>query len=85
VLKDLIGRGVRSYDFLGGAAESKTRWGARVGRYLNIGFARRHSAGSLVLQLERAAADVMGWLRRKLPDAALRTLNRLRRNEDGSD
>lgn len=80
VLKALIERGVRSYDFLGGAAESKTRWGARVGQYLDIVFARRRSAGSLVLWLERATAGVKGWLRRKLPDAALRTLNRLARN-----
>lgn len=49
-LQTLIGEGIRKYDFLGGVTDSKTRWGAQLGRYANFQFARPRSAGSLYLQ-----------------------------------
>jgi CelD/BcsL family acetyltransferase involved in cellulose biosynthesis len=78
LLKELISRGMRLYDFLGGPEEAKMRWGARAEHYLDIAFARPRSRGSLVLSLERASGGFKGWLRTKLPEPALRTLKRLR-------
>src|SRR5437773_11842234 len=57
VLKRLIAAGVRRYDFLGGTDESKTRWGAVVGSYLNFDFARPFSRGSLPLRLKYKGAE----------------------------
>lgn len=50
VLRTLIAEGVRKYDFLGGVNDSKTRWGAQVGRYVNFQFARPRTAGSFYLR-----------------------------------
>jgi CelD/BcsL family acetyltransferase involved in cellulose biosynthesis len=85
VLRDLIGRGVRRYDFLGGVDGSKLRWGARVGSYLGVEFARPRTAASLLLSLERTGAGIKAGLRRSLPDPVLRALNRLRGRRDGDD
>jgi len=50
VLRTLISEGVSKYDFLGGVNDSKTRWGAQVGQYINFQFARPRTAASLYLQ-----------------------------------
>jgi CelD/BcsL family acetyltransferase involved in cellulose biosynthesis len=50
VLRRLIAEGVRKYDFLGGISDSKVRWGAQVGRYINFKFARPHTAASFYLR-----------------------------------
>jgi len=78
VLKNLIGRGIRKYDFLGGAGESKLRWGAQVRSYLNIEFARPHSKGGLALSLKHRGAGMKAWLRANLPDPIVRTLRWVR-------
>jgi len=78
VLRDLIGRGIRQYDFLGGVEQSKLRWGARAKDYLTSEFARPRNFGSLLLPVERTLAGMKTWLRASLPHPVLRTLNRLR-------
>lgn len=67
VLKQLIEEGVRRYDFLGGEDPSKNRWGAQVGEYTNIHFARPLSLGSLYLRLVGLAHFTKEWLRGHLP------------------
>jgi CelD/BcsL family acetyltransferase involved in cellulose biosynthesis len=69
VLKQLIADGVRRYDFLAGESEAKTRWGARLGHYLDICFARPWSVGALYLQSVHRAASAKGQLRSRLPGA----------------
>ena len=49
VLQKSIEGGVRFYDFLCGDQESKQRWGADVGHYLDIHFARRVSVGAVYM------------------------------------
>jgi CelD/BcsL family acetyltransferase involved in cellulose biosynthesis len=67
VLKQLIAEGVRRYDFLGGADDSKMRWGGKLRHYLNLHFARPFSRGSLYLKLKPTRAQAKDWLRRHLP------------------
>lgn len=85
VLQDLIARGTRNYDFLGGVADSKLRWGARVQSYLSVEFARPRSAGSLLLSLKQKGAGAKAWLRGRLPDPVLRSFNRLRERPRDDD
>jgi CelD/BcsL family acetyltransferase involved in cellulose biosynthesis len=49
VLRRLITKGVRKYDFLGGVSDSKTRWGAETARYANFQFARGRSLARFYL------------------------------------
>jgi CelD/BcsL family acetyltransferase involved in cellulose biosynthesis len=78
VLKDLIGRGIRRYDFMFGVDESKLRWGARVQNYLSVGFARPRTIGVPLLSAKRRIAGTTAWLRARVPDPALRLWERLR-------
>jgi CelD/BcsL family acetyltransferase involved in cellulose biosynthesis len=78
VLKQLIGQGVRRYDFLAGEDASKARWGAEVGSYVDLHFARPRSVGSFYLQVVHRAAAAKESARRRLPPwawAALHSLN----------
>jgi CelD/BcsL family acetyltransferase involved in cellulose biosynthesis len=77
VLKQLIADGVRRYDFLGGADESKLRWGAESGHYLNLSFARPLSAGAVYLQAQDYAGRSKSWLRRHLPRTAWEMLHKI--------
>jgi CelD/BcsL family acetyltransferase involved in cellulose biosynthesis len=76
VLKQLIADGIRRYDFLGGADESKLRWGADPGHYLDLRFARPHSAGAAYLRAQHYAAQGKSWLRRNLPQTAWKILHK---------
>jgi CelD/BcsL family acetyltransferase involved in cellulose biosynthesis len=74
VLKTLIGEGVRRYDFLGGKDPSKDRWGAKLGNYVDIHFARPYTRGSVYLGFDQAARSAKVWLRSNLPAPAFRAL-----------
>ena len=63
VLQRLIAEGVRTYDFLGGASDSKTRWGAATGRYVNFRFSRPRSLGAAYVHVRREAEGVKEWVR----------------------
>ena len=63
VLQRLIAGGVRTYDFLGGASDSKTRWGAAIGRYVNFRFSRPRSLGAAFVHVRREAEGVKEWVR----------------------
>lgn len=76
VLKQLIADGILRYDFLGGADESKLRWGAEPGKYLDLRFARPFSLGAAYLRAEQSAAKSKSWLRRNLPETAWQILHK---------
>ena len=77
VLKQLIADGVRRYDFLGGADESKMRWGAQAGHYLDLSFARPFSTGAAYLRAQQCAERSKSWLRRNLPGRAWEVLHKI--------
>ena len=78
VIRQLILEGVRRYDFLAGRDASKERWGAHVGAYLDLQFARPRSKGAVYLGVVRRAHDTKEWLRRHVPVGAWQFLKRLR-------
>lgn len=63
VLKNLISEGVSGYDFLGGKDSSKQRWGAQLGEYTNVHFARPYSRGSLYINLLHGVRRSKSWLK----------------------
>jgi CelD/BcsL family acetyltransferase involved in cellulose biosynthesis len=69
VIGELIAAGVRRYDFLGGEGPEKTRWGAQVGNYVDIHFAKPYTRGSLYLKFVVEIANVKEWLRPRSPKA----------------
>jgi CelD/BcsL family acetyltransferase involved in cellulose biosynthesis len=76
VLKTLIGQGVRQYDFLGEEDPSKNRWGANVGSYADIHFARPLTRGALYLRIDQTTRSLKGWFRTNLPAPVLRALRK---------
>jgi CelD/BcsL family acetyltransferase involved in cellulose biosynthesis len=79
-LKTLIGQGVRQYDFLGGEDPSKDRWGAKVGTYADIHFARPHTRGSTYLTVDEAARKSKNWLRSNLPTPVVDAIREAKRD-----
>lgn len=77
VLKELIGQGIQTYDFLGGELGYKARWGARPGHYLNLKFARPLTPGAAYLQAQSYAGRSKAWLRQHLPATAWQMLHKL--------
>lgn len=75
VIRQLIGAGMRRYDFLAGESASKSRWDAGITRYASIHFARPKSMGSIYLQTVQAAALGKEWLRFHLPKNAWKSLH----------
>jgi CelD/BcsL family acetyltransferase involved in cellulose biosynthesis len=76
VLKILIGQGIRYYDFLGEEDPSKNRWGAQVGSYADIHFARPLTQGALYLRMDQTKRALKSWLRANLPAPALRAIRK---------
>jgi CelD/BcsL family acetyltransferase involved in cellulose biosynthesis len=74
VLKTLIGQGVRHYDFLGHEDPSKNRWGAEVGSYAHIHFARPLTRGAMYLWMDQTTRALKSWFRTNLPASILRAL-----------
>jgi CelD/BcsL family acetyltransferase involved in cellulose biosynthesis len=72
-----INGGVRVYDFLGGTSAQKQRWGAEVGAYVNLQFAKPHSLASFSLGLDKGAAAGKEWLRHRLPPVVWSALHRI--------
>jgi CelD/BcsL family acetyltransferase involved in cellulose biosynthesis len=77
VIKDLIGRRIRKYDFLGGEPGYKVRWLARRGNYLDLHFARPFTKGSLYLRLVHEGGEIKEWLRARLPRSSWNLLHRI--------
>jgi CelD/BcsL family acetyltransferase involved in cellulose biosynthesis len=77
VIKQAITDGVQRYDFLGGADESKLRWGAELGHYLNLSFAPPLSKGAVYLRTRDSAGKSKAWLRRNVPAPAWKVLHEI--------
>jgi CelD/BcsL family acetyltransferase involved in cellulose biosynthesis len=76
VLKALIGEGIRQYDFLGEENPSKNRWGAQVGSYTDIHFARPLTQGAIYLRTDQTTRALKSWFRTNLPAPVLRALRK---------
>lgn len=70
VLRQLITEGVRSYDYLGGISDHKRSWGAQVGAYTDIHFAKSFTRAGLVVRLKPSIEEGRLWLRAKAPAPA---------------
>jgi CelD/BcsL family acetyltransferase involved in cellulose biosynthesis len=79
VLRQLIERGIRRYDFLCGETRSKSRWGAQPHIYTDLHFARPFSPGSVYLNCTQVSQDFKEWLRRNLSSSMWSKLRRLYR------
>ncbi len=79
VLQECIENGVRFYDFLYGDQDSKQRWGAEVGHYVDFHFARSASVGAVYLASVQAWSTIKGWLRIHAPARMWKMLQTLRR------
>ena len=77
VLQELIAQGVRTYDFLGGEPGYKAKWGAQIGHYLDLSFARPSSLGAAYLQAQHYGERSKSWLRRNLPGTAWELLHKI--------
>jgi CelD/BcsL family acetyltransferase involved in cellulose biosynthesis len=75
VLRQLISKRVRLYDFLGGTDQYKQRWGTSREYYRDITFARAWSFGSAVLKSAHYGKTMKEWLRLHLPRGAWRVLH----------
>ena len=78
MLRHFIEAGARKYDFLGGLAPHKQKWGAEPGAYLNLRFARPRSLGSRYLSCANFASESKSWLKKNLPSSAWNGLHRLK-------
>lgn len=77
VIQEMIARGMRTYDFLGGEPGYKAKWGAQAGYYEDLQFARPFSAGAAYVQARNHAGRGKSWLRRNLPGTAWGVLHKM--------
>ena len=77
--KTLIAEGVRRYDFLAGKDPYKKRWGAEMGNYLDVHFARSFTKGSLYLCANKLGHRLKEGFRSILPTPAITLLRQFRR------
>jgi CelD/BcsL family acetyltransferase involved in cellulose biosynthesis len=77
VLKRLISDGITRYDFLAGNTGYKARWGALVGHYLDLHFARRGTRGSIYLNAVQRARASKEWLRANVPASVWHQIHRI--------
>jgi len=74
VLQDLIRRGIKGYDFLGGSMSYKTQLGGVESSYLTIEFARPRTLGSARLALKRFERRARRWAHDSLPQPVISLL-----------
>jgi CelD/BcsL family acetyltransferase involved in cellulose biosynthesis len=73
-MQRLIESGIRRYDFLGGVNESKLRWGAVAGEYVNLTFARPHTLGAAYTHTVGMAHRTKKYMRSLLSESVLEAL-----------
>jgi len=74
VLQEMIRTGARRYDFLGGADQYKSSFGAHQESYLSLHFAGPSLLGRIYLAEKRQSAQLKRWLKNKLPAPVLAAL-----------
>jgi hypothetical protein len=72
---------MKRYDFMGGSDPYKEKFGAELGSYLTISFAKPRSFGSLYMFAKDAKQKSRRWLRERLPE---HWTNRIRAWESSS-
>ncbi len=83
ILRECIQSGARFYDFLYGDQESKQRWGADIGNYVDIHIARPGSVGAAYLAGGQALQTGKDWLREHAPAKVWKAMQTLRRSLHG--
>lgn len=78
IMRELIQRGERRYDFLGGFSRHKDDWGATEGKTVHLVVARRQWRGSLYYSLPLWRERLVSEAKRVLPDAVVRGLKQIR-------
>ncbi len=82
VIRDLIARGIRFYDFLGGGESHKLRWGGEQRDYVFLSCAAPRTGGAIYLSVLGSAMRGKEWARQKIPasvwDSLRKTYRRLR-------
>lgn len=78
MLRHFIECGVKRYDFLGGADAYKRKFGAELGSYVTLRFAKPRSLGELYLRLEHSSECVRRRLRASLPQSVLTVIRAIR-------
>jgi CelD/BcsL family acetyltransferase involved in cellulose biosynthesis len=78
VLRCCIEAGAREYDFLAGDQDSKQRWGAEAGCYVDFHFSRCGSASGATMIAARRLRPAKDWLRGHLPEPLMRYVNSIR-------
>lgn len=68
VLRHYIEAGMKRYDFMGGSDPYKEKFGAELGSYLTISFAKPRSFGSLYMLAKDVKQKSRHWLRERLPE-----------------
>jgi CelD/BcsL family acetyltransferase involved in cellulose biosynthesis/peptidoglycan/xylan/chitin deacetylase (PgdA/CDA1 family) len=75
-IRDLIARGVHTYDFLGGIGRHKTDWGANEKKSVRLALASRSVPGYIYVELPPAIQNVKDRVKRALPETLLQKLKR---------
>ena len=66
-IRDCIAEGLKAYDFLGGVAPFKTRWGTTTHYVQRVRIAARSFVGSLCFAMNPGLGMVKDWVRAHLP------------------
>lgn len=74
VLRDLIESGIKTYEFLADVTESKLRWGAVIGEYLFLTFARPLTLGGAYVQTCAINRRIKDYIRTHAPRPVYDTL-----------
>jgi peptidoglycan/xylan/chitin deacetylase (PgdA/CDA1 family)/CelD/BcsL family acetyltransferase involved in cellulose biosynthesis len=80
--RDLIARGVHTYDFLGGIGRHKTDWGANEKKSMRLALAPRTLAGYVYVTLPVSLQNARNFVKRRLPE---RVMHKLKRAGSGQD
>jgi CelD/BcsL family acetyltransferase involved in cellulose biosynthesis len=78
VVRDLIDRGERGYDFLGGFSRHKSDWGARETEVVHLVLGRRNLRGWLRVRAPQWREALAPGIKRALPPALVERLRRVR-------
>jgi CelD/BcsL family acetyltransferase involved in cellulose biosynthesis len=73
-LEEMIRTGARRYDFLGGADQYKSKFGAHQKSYINLFIAGPSKLGRLYLQVQKQKRGLKEWLKRNLPAGVVAAL-----------
>ena len=73
-IRDLIARGVHTYDFLGGIGRHKTDWGANEKKSVRLALAPRGAAGYAYVEWPQAIQNLKDRAKRVLPETVIQKL-----------